>query len=255
MTETQQTAVVGDIHPDVPMAINSKFATIAIYGHELVSKRDIELLALVINSLNHDAGVRSVVFRADNSPKDQMMNCCPDTMSIAINLKYSLVKAIEACIEKPEISIFSQFYVNLLFNYFHEISHLYSRITEQGREDLESMGAEDEEDACNIWATEQLLELAKAANIEPPNINEIPGLAQDILQLIGLTSDDNAKEDPWVTQQAHMLENRIFYDLPEDDGEESSLPHKAMQLNNFKSVCRSVLRSGPRRRGMEHAGG
>ena len=74
---SQQSEVVVEaitVAPAVPMAIHTKWATVAVFGHELVSKRDLLVLTKCLTMPEweeHDHGVRVVVFRDDNYPVNE----------------------------------------------------------------------------------------------------------------------------------------------------------------------------------------
>ena len=94
------------LNPVDPIFINTPTGSVAIFGHEFVSKKMLQVLGIV---LSHDAfeityhGVKSIVFRTDGYPKDEGRSICanfaPDVCGISINLEKTIEKAIEGSMD------------------------------------------------------------------------------------------------------------------------------------------------------------
>ena len=217
-------AVISD-----PVFINTEFGAVAVFGHHLVSKKDLVILSHCLNlpdftgknGSNHN--VRTVVFRDDNRPKDDkggpvMANCALDTGSIAINMLQTVTESIEDAMKNEQVSIFASYHRNLILDYLHEMHHL-STLDDVPKDPAER--AEVEEDA-NSWAMEMLIYLAKHNDIEPAHHAESSFLANQLMELLAENTD------AWAVDQRHKLDNHIMYLLAATDEK------KEMAFYNFK---------------------
>jgi len=227
---------VGTAMPQDPIFINTPSATVCVYGHDLLSKRYLELLAecLTLEEFDvtkgeRDHGVRVVIFRDDNRPKEDgrplMANCCPDAGAISINLLQTFTTAMEEALDTPEFSIVALFHRCMMLNFLHEIVHM-ERLSNVGVPD-DPEKREEEEKLASEWAYDKLVELAKTIDVEAPHPSESPFLAAQLLEML---PDDGS--DKIVKQQRFMVENGITYMLPED-GDDPEL-----KFHTFKEVIR-----------------
>lgn len=211
--------------PEIPMAIHLAEATICVYGHDNLSKRDVELLALCLDPSNWPGientttthGVRIVRFMADGRPvskegKPIFANSCPELGGITINLSHCFIAAVTDCLEDPEISLWAKFNQHLMQSYLHEINHIRGRQTEEDRQVVEEMGKGEEEELSEKFSFYTLLHMAKNTHIEPNSYLESPFFVKSLNKLF--TKGNN---DSWCDNQRHMLENNLYYHLAGTD--------------------------------------
>lgn len=164
-----------------PIFINTPTGTVAIWGHEHISKRMLEVLGVV---LTHDAfetvyhGVKSVVFRTDGYPKSDGKSICanfsPDSGAIAINMEHTLDRAIERSVAHPSTSIMAAWWLEMLLNFGHEVHHAVRWDTNRDELHNEEKKREEEETRAEDYSIALLSELVQNYDIEPPMTAEEP---------------------------------------------------------------------------------
>jgi len=206
-----------------PVMIENRWGNVAVFGHSLVSKKDIEIFEKCLNLSEFgeeegDHGVRSVMFREDGRPDGLQAQCVPDAGAIVINLQQVLMGSAEETTEDLEVSLIASFHRNLVLDYLHEIHHMEMFHKKGLPEDI--VGDEKIEALAEQWAMEKLIELAKTTDIEPAHYSESPWLSGQIHELL-----TNPEKSNWVDHQLHMVENNIMYHLKEvkDKNEELTL--------------------------------
>lgn len=233
-TSNEDNKVV-EVIPHDPVAVNTKWGAVAVYGHEYVSKKELQIFQRLLSveafdTLDH--GVRAIILRADGRPhkdgKPMLATCDLDGGTVIVNLMQTVSTAIEWCIDNPKFSILAVAHQTMLENILHEAHHISGLGWDLGmRELLEkdedgSFWASMEKEA-EAFALEGLYELAKVADIEPGHIAESPFLAQQVMEIIA--SDETSE---FAQSQRDMLENRQFFYQEGDD------THKAVILHTFK---------------------
>jgi len=227
---------------EIPMAIHTPGATVVVYGHELVSKKDIEILAqcLLLDHIDKDHGVRIIRFRDDNYPlgkdgKPILANCDPDLGGISVNVLQHVTKAIDLAMDEPERSIHACYHQMMIQSYLHEIVHLAIRTNPEDRKFADSQDRAEEEESAEKHCLLSLFELGKTVDIEPSHHAESPVLAE---QLLSLLADEG--EDAWADKQRAMLENRIYYHLEGEEGKRVELI-----FNSFKGYIQLMSGDDP----------
>lgn len=231
-----------DITPKVvPMAVHTPWATVVVYGHEFMSKRDVQVLATCLTKLPQfcaeDHGIRSVTFRDDDFPvskfgKPILASCFPDNGGIIINLQAVFRRAVEHALEDTNKSIFAAFHQLMIQNYLHESYHLSIRLDAERRRDTDALIAKSaeaqlkEERKAEVFSLDMLFDLVKRADLEPGHHAENPFLASQLMTLLG------AKDDVWSKKQRRMLQDRIFYKLDQEPG------CPGLDVDTFKGFCR-----------------
>lgn len=208
--------------PEIPMAIRTESATIAVYGTHFVSKRDVELIGLsfdpIVLETAKDHGVRLIRFLANGRPVKEdgakiLANCSPDLGGILINLEYHFDRACELSVEDANRSVWYTFNWLMLQSYLHEICHISMRQNEETRKEMEEIGLEEEEKQAEAWSNAGIIKLAKKINIEPAHYSDSPFFCQKWNEVKALATAD----DPWFSKQQHMLDNHISYKLEPEE--------------------------------------
>jgi hypothetical protein len=244
--QPQKEAIVPVVHD--PVFINTTWGAVSIYGHELVSKKDLVIIGhcLALPDFAVDAGdhgVRMIMFRDDNRPyrmqkvdkkskKSEMVrvplmaSCVPDAQAIIINLEQTFITAVEESEREGEnASLKACFHRNMIMNYLHEIHHM-ERLHKIGMAELDDATRNELEDDAQTWSLQQLFVLAKTVDIEPAHHAESSYLSAALMALL------LEEKDEWSKRQRHMLENNIMYELlPEKD------KHEGLTLMSFKGIC------------------
>lgn len=231
MNVTQQTTELKKPSPVDPVFINTPTGTVAVFGHEYVSKNMLQVLG---TTLSHDAfetvyhGVKSVVFRIDGYPKSNGKSLCatfgPDTGSIAINMEKTLEKTMERSMDHPSTSLMASWWIEMLLNFGHEIHHAVRWNT--NRDELTSSEEKraEEEELAEKYTDTLLIDLVKEYDIEPPTINLEPWFGTQIMELL----DNN---DEWTENQKEMLTNGyIWKHVPKDKAKETIILHTFKDL-------------------------
>lgn len=238
-----------------PVFINTTWGAVSVYGHEIVSKKDLLILGHCLglpdfSAENGDHGVRMVMFRDDNRPyeiksekKDGkqvnvkvplMASCVPDAQAIIVNLEHTFLMSFEeAAKENEHSSVRACFHRNLILNYLHEIHHM-ERLHKVGMAELSAAEKDEMEKDAQEWALAQLFELAKTRDIEPAHHAESSYLSNALMALLLEEKDD------WSKNQRHMLENNIMYSFPAEAGK-----HEGLTLMSFKGICTLMAGADP----------
>lgn len=194
-----------------PVLIDTVWGSVAVFGHELVSKKDLVILGeclslpeFTIKQADHR--VRSVVFRSDNIPYSSttgrpiLANCSFDAGAICINLQETFRASKENALENPLVSVVASYHRNLILSFLHEIHHLAML---DGLP--ESNEIEKSEDEANKWAWARLVQLAQTVNVEPAHFSECSFLNEKLSILNSF--------DSWSHDQYNMMDNRVMYTL------------------------------------------
>jgi len=207
----------------VPIFINTPTGTIAVFGHEQVSRKMLELLGI---SFSHDAfesiyhGVKSVVFRIDGYPKkDGKMHCsnyAPDNGGITINMVKTLELSIERSMDNPETSLMASWWIEMLLNIGHELHHAVRYETKRDEFAADETLLVKEEELAENYSNELITALAQEYDIEPPAITKEVWFNSQISELL------NGKDetDTWSKAQKEMLDKNIMWKTTPDSKEE-----------------------------------
>lgn len=212
---TQPKAVVAE----TPIWINTPHAIVSVYGHNLVSKKELVILAKCLTLpefADNDHGIRSVVFRADGFPKKKktprskavgvMATACHDSQSITFNLEETWKVSLERAVKYPNISVLAIYHQMQVMNMLHEIHHLRMMLSE-GFDSLSADKLKEEEELAEQWSLATIRDMAKETDIEPSHPADSPYLAQKYMSEI-------AKADgAWAAGQRWLMENHVFYRL------------------------------------------
>jgi hypothetical protein len=230
-TAAQQKVEVPGIIND-PAFINTPFGPVVVFGHHLVSKKDLIILEHCLDfpdasEVHNNNSVKSIIFRGDNKPKDNagnpvLGNVSFDHNSIAINLLKMVGDAILEAQNKPEVAILASYHRNLILTILHEIYHL-SSLEEFPTDPVKEQA---EEDAAEEWAKETLFWLAKTTDIEPAHHSESSFLAGQLMELL------MEKDDEWSIKQRNMLDNHMFYHLPD------KINRREVSIHSFKEYMK-----------------
>lgn len=246
---TQQAEVVEKrvpvvLKPEIPRQITTKWGPVMVFGHELVSLKDIDIIGHCLSLPEFDErphGVKSIVFRDDGYPKRDgkmiLAACVSDTSSMAINLVRTIEVALNECIKHPEVALQCAFHQNLILNYLHEIHHLSTTIDTEARQILDNdpQARKEEETVAEKWSMDMLYWLGQNVDIEPPHIADMNGfLNGEIQDIMEPDAEDTQEDDEWGKKQKHMLRNRIMYSLDE------SSEGPAISLNTFKAYLHNL---------------
>lgn len=247
----QQQAVQAEaaamVEVDVPAIIGTKWADVAVIGHQHMSPRDMQVLKACLTMpewAETDHGVRVVVFRDDDFPvntrtKRPVFACsCFDSRAIVINLNHTWRKTINIALKSPEMSVHAIWHQEMIRSYLHEMAHLSPRHNANTRRQMEAvMRAKDakaEEKEADNFSLAMLFELAKTVNIEPALWVNSPWFAFHANALLDFAGNEPTKseEDEWFANQRWMLDNHIFYSLAAAEGE-----NHPVTLVSFKQFC------------------
>lgn len=198
-----------------PAFIDTPFGPVVVFGHHLVSKKDLVILGHCLNFsgaefVKSGSTIKSLLFRDDNKPKEGktpvLGNVSFDHNSIAINLMKIVSDAIDESINHNEVAIVATYHRNLIITILHEIHHL----SALDAFPTDPTAAQEEEDAAEAWAKERLFEMAKTVDIEPAHHSESPFLCKQLYEVL---ADDG---DSWAVQQRKMLDNHLYFFIPEN---------------------------------------
>lgn len=192
-----------------PVLLDTVWGSVAVFGHELVSKKDLVILGeclslpeFTIKQADHR--VRSVVFRADNRPcspetgRPILANCSFDAGAICVNLQETFRVAKVNAIENPSVSVVASYHRNMILSFLHEIHHL--AVLDGTPDNVEEAETEAEE-----WAWARLVQLAQTVNIEPAHFSECSFLNEKLSILNSL--------DDWSRDQYSMMDHRVMYTI------------------------------------------
>lgn len=216
-----------------PAFISTPFGPVVVFGHHLVSKKDLIILEHCLNfpdaeEVRGNNTIKSIVFRDDNKPKAPdgtpvLGNVSFDHNSISINLLKIVSDAILEAQNKPEVAIIASFHRNLLMTILHEIHHL-SSLDEFP---TDPVAAQKEEDDAEEWGKEMIFRLAKTVDIEPAHHSESSFLAGQLMELL------MEKDDEWSIKQRDMLDNHMFYHLPDKKSDK-----REVTIHSFKEYMK-----------------
>jgi hypothetical protein len=219
--------------PVDPVFINTPTGTVAVFGHEHVSKNMLQMLG---TALIHDAfetiyhGVKSVVFRIDGYPKSEGKSVCatfaPDTGGICINMEKTLEKTMERSMDHPSTSLMASWWIENLLNFGHEIHHAVRWNTNRDELASSEEKREEEEERAEKYTDTLLIDLVKEYDIEPPAITNEPWFNTQTMELLG-----NKENDEWAENQKEMLANGyIWKHVPKDNAKETIILHTFKDL-------------------------
>lgn len=220
--------------PHDPQFLQSDWGAVAIFGHELVSKKVLLILQQVLHLFDfeeQDHCVRSIVLRDDGFPmqggKAMLGLADPASGAISINLLQVFSRAVDNAVNTPNYSIECMIHQELLITLLHEVNHittLWADADYQRKMANDPAFKKQVETDATTWAVERMYALAKAVDIEPAHISESPFFATQLMEL--LTGDDSE----FVTSQKWMHENGIMFHKEATDTEDG------LTLNSFKHV-------------------
>ena len=229
-TEAPAPAVIHD-----PVWLNTEWGAVAVYGHELVSKKDLLNLQMCLNMEEFRQGVggedhrvRMVMFRGDDQPKGLYANCTVWANSIVINLNHTFIRSFEDAIDENVTSVFACWNRNMLMNYLHEIQHLNYNLSCTDYPPTQAQ-IDGEEKVAEAWATDHLIMLAKTTDIEPEHWTNCPFFLSSWREI---TKGDEA--DKVIVHQQWMLDNRVFF------RNEPTENVKEVVIHNFKGYVQLV---------------
>jgi hypothetical protein len=199
-----------------PAFIDTPFGPVVVFGHHLVSKKDLVILGHCLNVpdaefIRSGSTIKSVIFRDDNRPKDYkgipvLGNVSFDHNSIAINLVKIVGDAIEEAINNENVAVVASYHRNVILTILHEIHHLSSVDSFPN----DPVAAQEEEDAAESWAQARLFDLVKMVDMEPAHHSESPALCMPLMEIL------EDKGDNWAVRQKNMLDNHMFFHVPEN---------------------------------------
>jgi hypothetical protein len=218
-----------------PAFIDTPFGQVVVFGHHLISKKDLIILGHCLDfpdaaEVRGNNGIKSIIFRDDNKPKTPagvpvLGNVSFDHNSISINLLKIVSDAILEAQNKPEVAIIASYHRNLLMTILHEIHHL-SAMDEFPTDPVE---AQKEEEDAEAWGKEMLFHMAKTVDIEPAHHSESSFLAGQLMELLMEKTDD------WSVKQRDMLNNHMFYHLPDKINRREVAIHSFKEYMKFQS--------------------
>jgi hypothetical protein len=218
----------------VPKMIETDWARIPVFGSELISARELQIIAacMRMDDINEDDHkVRMIMFRADGMPKGNMAVADYNSQAIIHNMSRTFEYAVEETKKWPEYSITATWHRALIVNQLHEMHHLIAGIPEEITEGkMVKMEEEAEESAMDL-----LFRLAQTYNIEPSHHSESPFFSKALMQVL---KDD--KSD-WAKKQITMLERNLLWWKPEGETEEEP----EIILPNFKTICQLMADADP----------
>lgn len=222
--------------PDDPIWITTPEGAVAIYGHSLVSKKDIQIVAHVLNSpeLTEDGAkhnCRMIILRDDNFPRDSkdeavLGGADPNFKAISINLCEVMASSFENMLARPQYSTIAAWHLQLHGVILHEIRHL--MLEHYRTEDLEDDVITGRDTEADEWADMMLTWLAKNVDIEPAPIHEMPYFVKEATEGIKCMKDGEEKD-----LQKHMLENHIMFAVTREDDDPE-------YINSFKLVMQVI---------------
>lgn len=171
--------------------VETAAADVAVYGAELVGRKALTNMAIILNALGailNGHKVRTVVFSTE-TPKDMVANCGMDSGTVTINIMNTFARAFEACIDKPEIAAGFMYWHNIYVSIIHEALHLQNPSVP--------------ENEITADAVQALYSIVKEYNIEP---GESPFLLE---QMREATTYDS---DPIIMKQKAMWESGSSFD-------------------------------------------
>lgn len=247
MTATIREPMASEPGCDTAVTLKTKWADVSVYGHHLMSPKDIEVLHACLTAKewdNSDHGVRVVVFRDDNFPREEktgksvLANCTFDSRAMAINLSYHWQRAMRAAVLSPARCIHSVWHQLLIETYFHEMAHLAPRVNALDRVNMDSQDQALEDEHAEAFAFGALLDLAKNVNIEPDLWSEGPFFRLKVNSMLTRTmgeEDELEDVDGWFNDQEWMLDNHVFFSLKAVPGETHPVTYAS-----FKRFCECI---------------
>ena len=230
-------ALLSKVTPAIndPAFIDTPFGPVVVFGHHLISKKDLMILGHCLDfpdatEVRGNNGIKSIIFRDDNKPKTPagvpvLGNVSFDHNSISINLLKIVSDAILEAQNKPEVAIISAYHKNLLMTILHEIHHL----SAMDEFPTDPVAAQREEEDAEAWGKEMLFHMAKTVDIEPAHHSESSFLAGQLMELLMEKTDD------WSVKQRDMLNNHMFYHLPDKINRREVAIHSFKEYMKFQS--------------------
>lgn len=226
------------LKPIDPIFINTPTGAAAIFGHEYISKKMLQVIGIV---LSHDAfeityhGVKSIIFRTDGYPKEGDKQICanfaPDVCGISINMEKTLEKAIERSLDHPATSLMTSWWIEMLLNFGHELHHAVRWDSERDKLSDNKEAQAKEETLAENYSNELITALVQQYDIEPPQIAEEIWFNSQIMELLS-----GKENDRWAKDQQDMLNHGYLWKhVPADGTEETIL------LQSFKDVICLIM--------------
>lgn len=229
MTAQQAKEVVVE-KPVVPVFINTPAGTVAVYGHEHISKKDLTIFATALSMEEFDLesgghGLYSIVLRTDGKPsfkgRQQYGVCCTDCNAIVLNISHMFNKAFEKALDRNDGTSIWTFYQRCLYlTFLHELHHV---VAFKDVDEMPDKDAEAEVEA-EKWAEETLYFMAQNYDIEPAHYSKSSYFCKQFYTMI-----DGVENDEWVADQKRYIEGHMYYKLEPKPG-----THDGLVFTQFK---------------------
>lgn len=228
MSEAAQQQTAKAVDYEVPMFIPTKFAAVAVYGWQHISKAMLNIICMVMTlqlwEKAGDHGVRVITIGDLQLEDGHQAEMWPGGKHVGVDLLNIFKSACKRTqTTQPSSSIYTWYVLNILLSVLHEAYHLSCHAVGG------NIGSEDE---AEEWAHEQLLDLAKTFNVEPEEWVNEPFFKDAVI--VGFESTP-AEHEHWVQDQQYMLDNRLFFYKPESDGE------VAIKYHTFKDYIHALM--------------
>lgn len=234
--ETQSTkpamAEVEDTKPEFVLLKSG----VMMLGTSLLGDKLSAIIAEAIN-LDDGHGMACIVARVDGYPKEVdgpvFGMTYADTYSAAINLAHCWDSACKTAMEgKENLSLLGLLWINVLSAVGHELDHL--NLSTRQRDMYETDRATEDgndllEEVANEAALKMIVVLAKRFDIEIPSAHEMGWFGAKIM---GLFTDDETKDLPWVVKARGHMEGNIIY----EEGE-----NKCLTFREFIKMAHSEM--------------
>jgi len=230
MTAQKQIKEVVVEKPAIPVFINTPAGTVAVYGHEHISKKDLTIFATALSMEEFDLesgghGLFSIVLRTDGKPsfkgRQQYGVCCTDCNAIVLNISHMFNKAFERAIDRNDGTSIWTFYQRCLYlTFLHELHHM---VAFKDVDEVPEKDAEAEAEA-EKWAQDTLYFMAQNYDIEPAHYSKSSFFCKQFYTMI-----NGAENDEWVALQKKMVQDHTYYRLAADPGK-----HDGLFLTQFK---------------------
>ena len=230
MTAQQVKEVIVE-KPAIPVFINTPAGTVAVYGHEHISKKDLTIFATALSMEEFDLesgghGVYSIVLRTDGKPmyngRQQYGVCCNDCNAIVLNISHMFNKAFERALDRNDGTSIWTFYQRCLYlTFLHELHHI---ITFKDVDEMPEHASAEEEAEAEKWAQDTLFYMAQNYDIEPAHYSKSSFFCKQFYNMI-----KGVENDEWVALQKKLVQNHTYYRLAADPGK-----HDGLFLSQFK---------------------
>ena len=226
------------VKPDFGPARNNVIHDIIVANTHLIADKLLGILAYILGN-EDDSGLTSIVI-TEQYPKNQDMENVlsrfhPDSKAMIVNLEGHLELAKDV-MKEPNgyMAIWPYLWVQVIRSFFHELHHAH---TFADADDIYSVDTNsgDFEEKAEAWCNEEIIQLAKVIDIEPPALEEFPYYTNEMFQILKSITDGDSNED-WADRQFTMLAESLSFFKPGVDGK--SDPIRCTTLRDyFKMVA------------------